>query len=257
MNYNDIHRNIRVVSDIHLEHYTEEPLFENIITPCSTDILCLLGDIGNPRQEIYESFIRWCVNNFITVLVIAGNHEYYNSTIDDTNILISNICNKNGAIFLNNLVYIYKNYAFIGTTLWSYVPNPAKKEVSNFLNDYKLIQGLTVDVTNQLHKNCVKFLIEKIEQYKNNYTIIVLTHHSPSLSGTSYPPYEQKITNFGFSSDQSELIKLVDLWMYGHTHYNHPGNVFYKFNKPLVSNQRGYVNRFSKNYNKNFVINLL
>ena len=95
MNFTSIHKNIRVVSDVHLEHYNTPPNFRDIITPGINDILCLLGDIGNPYQELYESFITWCKQNFSIVLVIAGNHEYYNSSLDSTNNLIEKICNRN------------------------------------------------------------------------------------------------------------------------------------------------------------------
>jgi len=254
MDFSSIHKNIRVVSDVHLEHYKTPPSFRDIITPSISDILCLLGDIGDPRQELYDNFITWCKQNFLIVLVIAGNHEYYNSTVDTTNNLIQKICNKNGAIFLNNSVFIDRNLAFIGTTLWAHVPEMAKKEVEHYLTDYRLIQGLTVETNNNMHRECVEFLDSSVKELKDKYKLIVLSHHSPSLSGTSHPPYEQRLTNFGFSSDQSELIKQVDLWMYGHTHYNHPGNVFYKYDTPLVCNQRGYVGRFSRNYDKDFLI---
>lgn len=254
MDSTSIHKNIRVVSDIHLEHYATPPNFEDIISPSICDILCLLGDIGNPHQASYESFIIWCRQNFATVLVIAGNHEYYNSTVDRTNKLIEKICKRNGAIFLNNSVFIHKNIAFIGTTLWSHVPEIAREEVGNYLTDYSLIRGFTVETSNQMHRECVEFLEKSVQKLKDEYKLIVLSHHSPSLSGTSYPPYEQRLTNFGFSSDQSELIQMVDMWMYGHTHYNHPGNVFEKYDTPLVCNQRGYVGNFSRNYNKDFVI---
>ena len=256
MDFESIHNNIRIISDVHLEHYDSIPDFNDIITPSSTDILCLAGDIGNPIQRSYKLFIEWCTKNFFKVLVIAGNHEYYGSSINIINSVIEHICNQTGAIFLNNKIFINKNYAFIGTTLWSHIPDEAKFDVENSLNDYRLIRDFTIEENNRIHQENVSFLQQSIDELKEKYKLIVVTHHSPSRKNTSYPPYERddRMMNYAFSSDQSEIIKQVDLWLYGHTHYNHEGNHFLKYNTPLVSNQRGYIDNLSKNYNKDFVI---
>ena len=42
--------------------------------------------------------------------------------------------------------------------------------------------------------------------------------------------------------------------MYGHTHFNNIGNVIYKYNVPLISNQLGYPDHYVENFNKNFVV---
>ena len=128
-NYNDIISNIRVISDIHLEFYSTEINYYDIITPNIYDILVLAGDIGNPFEYIYKNFLVWCRQNFLKVCIIAGNHEYYGNTIEDTNRKIEEICNSNSIIFLNNSVFIHKNIAFIGTTLWSYIPDENKNVV--------------------------------------------------------------------------------------------------------------------------------
>ena len=66
---------IQVISDIHMEieGTTERlPYF-----PRRAPILALVGDIGNPMLPGYESFLLTQADRFDTVLVVAGNHEYY------------------------------------------------------------------------------------------------------------------------------------------------------------------------------------
>lgn len=256
--YESITRNIRVLSDLHLEHYTILPNFEDMITSNKNDILCLLGDIGNPFQESYKLFLEWCHNNFGIVLLITGNHEYYGNSIESTNTQIEKICRNIGIIFLNNTTYIYKNIAFIGTTLWSYIPEHLSEQISNYMNDYHLIQNFTIEINNKYFLENINFLEKSISYFKNNnFKVVILSHHTPLInSGTSYPPLEEKFQNCAFSSDLSYLVKQVDLWMYGHTHYNNNNNLIWKNNIPLVSNQRGYASKLIKNYNKDFLITI-
>ena len=249
--------NIRLVSDVHLEHYNENnlPNFCDIVTPNKNDILCLLGDIGNPYQSSYYKFLSWCRDNFHTVLVIAGNHEYYGSSIPEVNNLIQKICKELDIHFLNNSVYIHKNIAFIGTILWSYIPPELYDFISTRMNDYRLIQNLTPEKSSKFFLENINFLEKSIDTLrKQNYKIVILSHHTPSRTNTSFAPYERELQNCAFSTNLCDIIKKVDLWMYGHTHFNNVGNVIYKYNVPLVSNQMGYPGHLVENFNKDFVV---
>ena len=250
-----IKKKIRVMSDIHLEHYTGFFNFENIIEGGLNDILCLVGDIGNPFSELYKTFIEWCSNNFFKVFIIAGNHEYYHSSIEKSNFKIKEICSVFFNVhFLNNSSFVIDNIIYIGSTLWSFIPNKHEDSIKNLINDYKYIEYFTPDICNKLHIESVNYIKSIIEKYKGRYKIIVLSHHSPLLSNTSKSHLESLHTNYAFSSDQSSLMKDVNLWVYGHTHYNHKNNYFFFNNTALISNQVGYPNNYAKNYNKNFYV---
>lgn len=248
-----MYENIKVLSDIHLEHYTFLNDFENIIETNKNSILCLVGDIGNPFSKLYSDFIFWCSKNFLTVFIVAGNHEYYNSTIEKTNKQIENLAdNYFNVNFLNNSYFIVDDIIFIGTTLWSYIPNIHKYEIENKINDYRFIQDFNIDISNKIHNDNINFLKSTIIKFKYTHKIIILSHHSPLLKNTSKTEYELLNTNYAFSSDQSLLMKDVNVWIYGHTHYNHKNNYFLYENTYLVCNQYGYFNSLSNNYNKKF-----
>lgn len=95
----------------------------------------------------------------------------------------------------------------MGTTLWSFIPDEAKVEVSQTLNDYKTItldgsQKVTVEDTNKWHAQ-EKLFIEQVllklscimtVHYQEinsakaaGETVVVLTHHAPVINLCSSP----------------------------------------------------------------------
>ncbi|EFJ50790.1 hypothetical protein VOLCADRAFT_88671 [Volvox carteri f. nagariensis] len=92
-------------------------------------VLCLLGDIGDPSSETYRDFLASCAVRFPTVLLLAGNNEYRNHdgssrTMAQTEELIRQAAAAHLNVhFLQNDTYVLGNIAFIGTTLWSYLPD--------------------------------------------------------------------------------------------------------------------------------------
>eukprot|EP00198_Chlamydomonas_reinhardtii_P013438 XP_001702775.1 predicted protein [Chlamydomonas reinhardtii] len=68
---------LSVVSDLHLEARPLE--LDEVIDPeLKADVLCLLGDIGDPTTDTYRTFLAQCAARFPTVLLLAGNNEYRN-----------------------------------------------------------------------------------------------------------------------------------------------------------------------------------
>mmetsp|Transcript_11448 Transcript_11448/g.14251 ORF Transcript_11448/g.14251 Transcript_11448/m.14251 type:complete len:186 (+) Transcript_11448:1-558(+) len=166
---------------------------------------------------------------------------------------------------------------FLGTTLWSHLPNKeAARKVESCLNDYRLIHTsskgrnqnkvITAADTSNWYDKQLKWLRTKLKSNAKRLTV-VLTHHTPSMIGTSDPKYENQpvpecYVNCGFSSPLDDLILNSDnlvAWCYGHTHYN---NVQIRENKKqvktfLLSNQRGYQHEsVSNSYRDDFVIQI-
>ena len=236
---------LQIVSDIHLELLNKFPSL--LITG---DYLALCGDIGYPKQPLYQQFISYVSENYKGVFVIAGNHEYYNSktVYRDMKDKIRSLCSQfSNVYFLDNDAIEIENYVILGTTLWSHIPNVAIREISNGINDYAKIKyfdpftdrkrPITPLMTNQWHSTAVEWLKEQIAKYSDK-KIIVLTHHAPLATGTSDPQYEGKIYNYAFATDLEYLIQPpIVLWAFGHTHYSVSREVN---GVQLVSNQLGY-----------------
>jgi predicted phosphodiesterase len=82
---------IQIMSDLHVEFPTvleRLPPFE-----VKAPVLALLGDIGCPgKTDKYERFILSQADRFELVLVVAGNHEYYNAEYYTAKEQIRKIC---------------------------------------------------------------------------------------------------------------------------------------------------------------------
>jgi predicted phosphohydrolase len=244
---------LQIISDIHLE-FLERDHELPIIQP-KANILCLLGDIGNPKHENYWEFLSIQSKNFSTIFLITGNHEYYGSSIEETNSLIVNTIKSKSLInivFLNNGISFWENTIILGTTLWSHIPKENEEVVTKHLSDYRCIDNFTTDISNTMFIENVKWIESILEKYPK-HEIIVLSHHTPLLYNVSSMNNELKSTNCAFSSDLSKLLPRIKLYAYGHTHYNHKGNSFKYHNTTLVCNQRGYPSNVLRSFIPDFV----
>lgn len=70
---------LRVLSDIHLEFYEYEHEFIYKFMPDC--VLILAGDIGDPTSSLYKRFVTEISKFYERVIIIAGNHEYYQKYI--------------------------------------------------------------------------------------------------------------------------------------------------------------------------------
>lgn len=236
---------MQLASDIHLERM-DGPVFERIIVP-SADILCLVGDIGSPMLPSFSAFLKWCSERFVLVLFVCGNHEYYNNvgiTVNEIDDLVEATCSRfHNVRFLNNKsIVVDGKYIFLGTTLWSFVPEEHRQSIKALSNDYKYIykhRGVLIDVDD----SCNEFLKNKAWLEKEIHAArtlptplvpIVLTHFTPSFHRTSHPRHDGSISKYAFSTQLSCPKGIIRLWCAGHTHYNfHHSEEGYE----LISNQ--------------------
>lgn len=210
---------IRYFSDLHVEFlrpHEMDAFLQQIPTPESNEICVLAGDIGHPRDPLYDTFMQYISRHFTKTFVIPGNHEYYHatSTMEETDLFLHNYFESFENIsFLNNTYEIYENTCFIGSVLWTHISNPQYT-----INDLKMIPNLTVDKYNQLHQTCVDFLKDTIPKHEN---CVVITHHIPSFSLVN-PKFKDPLLlpyNQWFSCDMESLFSPhIKAWFYGHTH---------------------------------------
>ena len=195
------------------------------------DVLCLLGDIGSPFEKTYVDFLEECSVAFKHVLVISGNHEYYNNrgidikTIDNG---IVGLCARFPNVhYLNNSTFVVDGVNFIGTTLWSSLPQDIKHDVARMYNDYNYIYQtsgvlLTPDYTNTMFQNNLAFIEKAINDgTEKGYKNVVLTHHTPSFKHTD-PKHEDSLFKFGLSTELTHAFNgnYIKYWACGHTHVN-------------------------------------
>jgi len=229
---------VQYVSDLHLES-GKKPVINKV-----GDILVLAGDICvvNGYSNILLQFLDSVCAQFQKVLMVAGNHEYYNSTIKLVDEYLANLQNQYpNFIYMNNKIYKHNDVCFIGTTLWSNIPEKAESAVLSHINDYNQIIDFTINDNNKLHTNAVTFLSKAIDFVRNGDCIpVIITHHTPLVKGTSHPRYANEITNCAFSTNLYHLLdKINGWWICGHTHYC--TKIKYKYCNILL-NCHGYSN---------------
>ena len=218
---------IQYLSDIHLEFLNDrqtEILCDKIFS--IAPIMILSGDIGNPYKSSYEIFLTNMSNKFEQIFIICGNHEYYYNYIEETKIHIKNICNKfSNIIFLDNNAYEYKDYLFVGSTLWSQINN---KKIE--INDTSVIKNFSVDNYMTLHNICINYITNVLEICTNK-KIIMITHHLPSLTliDNKYKTPEYNDISQWYASDLDFLLQKYNdrivAWFYGHTHTYNQKNI--------------------------------
>lgn len=234
-------------SDLHLEFKQEFvlPEFEEEV-----DVFILAGDIHTKirsvkfAESVFEKYGK-------PVLLLAGNHEYYGSSLIDVDRKIKEAISKTSADirFLNPGVAHVGDTRFIGGTLWTdfnLFGNPSKgmDVADSVMNDYKRIRlgggayrPIRPSDTLSLHRTHLAFFKQEIEKDFDGKTVIV-SHHAPSLNSVSSEHHGEYVSS-AYASDLSEFVEQFspDMWLHGHTHTAKD----YVLGKTVVtSNCRGY-----------------
>lgn len=219
---------IQFVSDLHLEYNKG---YKNMITP-SAPILCLNGDICacgiEKGLKLFIEFLSYYKDKFDYILHIAGNHEYYGNYKEDKtfsyielNEIFKNLNQKfYNYYFLNNDIFQYKDAIFLGTTLWTNIPQKAVFEIDRQINDYVFIKYsrtryLQVSDVNKFHQDSVKYIEYICKKYPEK-KIILLTHHKPIWEENKY---SGDVTKHAYETDLRYLLKSpIKICIFGHTH---------------------------------------
>lgn len=233
---------LRYLSDIHLEFVKPHKLGRLLhkLGSGDRDEVCVLaGDIGNPFQENYTSFMDHMNSNFKHTFVIPGNHEYYqkDKPMSDVNHQIQSLCDKYPNVtYLNNTVKEYGGYQFVGSTMWSKITDP-----SHVINDVYSIPNMDYVKYNRLNRMCVDFLEDAVQSTTNK--CVVITHHIPSyrLIDDKYLTQKMQPYNQWFYNDMDDFIMThrdrISCWIYGHTHTPRTEEIC---GIPFVCNPIGY-----------------
>ena len=226
---------VHYMSDLHLEF--GEPLETK-----GGDVLILAGDITTKTRV---EWINEQAKKYDHVLYVAGNHEYYQGHMEDTDVatrmkLVSNVT------FLQNDRVEINGRGFIGGTLWSNIHPEARHHAEQCMNDYLCI----LNEDNRLLRayDTVSKFLETVEYLEENIQEgdVVITHHAPSYK--SIPKeFMYSMLNSCYASNLKDLILQTKpaYWIHGHMH--EPVN--YKIGGCKVrSNPRGYPKESSREF---------
>lgn len=250
----------QVLSDLHLEVGQQYSSFT--IPPIAANLI-LAGDVGRLTDyDGYLGFIKSQTDQFKRVFLVLGNHEFYGISFRDglqkAKKLEAETCLNGRLILLQNsrLDIPGSSVTVVGCTLWSRIPADAEDIVRSKIKDFQRIDSWTVEAHNAAHNTDICWLMDEIKSIrqqtqntKKPRTILVVTHHAPSIAGTSSPQHTLNPWNSAFATDvlHEDGWDGVKVWAFGHTHFT---TEFKVDGIKVLSNQRGYVFPWSKQQTK-------
>ena len=250
---------VALASDLHLDF---APINDSFFT-AAANVLILAGDtVEIHRAQANFEFFKQCSENFETVLVVCGNHEWYKGNfpadIDKFRLVLEPL--KNVIILDSRTCSTYRHHSgivFWGATLWTSIANShpeAMHAVKRGMNDYRVIR--------QSDQNCILLSPERtISEYHRTVAELeiflkenpasrtfVITHHAPSFNSV-HPGYiDEVLINTGYASNLSDLIldnPQIEHWVHGHIHWTNT----YKIGETTIhSYPRGYPGEDSNTY---------
>lgn len=137
---------IQFASDLHLEGVLDRkrdaPV--DLIKP-SAKYLVLAGDICTLTPDVlprYTAWLRRVAEGFTKVFVLAGNHEYYGTSLAEGRAALAAVCASDPRIVHldRTRVELEEGVVLLGCTLWSHIPRHAETGVLSLLNDYRVIR---------------------------------------------------------------------------------------------------------------------
>lgn len=233
---------IQLASDLHLEFLERRFPGERLIVPTpGADLLVLAGDIHNGSKAV-ALFADWPV----PVIYLAGNHEFYGHSWEQTRVDLREACADTNITFLDNNAIELGGVRILGCTLWTdlrlrgFTQSQHMTAVEEALNDYQLIRTqegtLRTQDTLEDHAQSRRWLEHELAKPFAGKTVVV-THHGPHPLSI-HPRYAGDRANAGFVSDLTPLMQNVDLWLHGHVHDSFDYQVK---GCRVVANPAGYV----------------
>lgn len=257
---------INLISDCHIN-------FADLELP-GGDTLVIAGDLleaghlrkaDNAKQNVFiaDRYRRFCREELVKykdVIYIAGNHEHYNNSYNDTHDRIRRELPDNVHFLEQGSVQVGDVW-FYGATLWTDMNKGDPITVHTLkegMADFKCIKfghGVRVDTawgdsyyTNSFSPAYAKSIFhETIEHMKKflaehkDDKVVVVTHHAPTE--LSIDPYykDEYHMNGGYHSRLGDFIMdhpQIKTWCHGHMH----NPVDYMIGTTRVlANPRGYV----------------
>jgi predicted phosphodiesterase len=238
---------LRILSDLHVEEAAFEP------DPVAADLVVLAGDIHNGAQAL-----RWARQAFPRdeILMVAGNHEYYDGEYLSTLEEMRNEARQCGVRLLENEAVVIDGVRFLGCTLWTdfrlfeqpgrplqLSPEQAFEQSRRMIPDFRAIRhahnglqsALSLSDWTALHAASRAWLTGELRRPWQGPTVVV-THHLPSWHSV-HPDFVAFPSNVGFASDLDHLVGQARLWIHGHTHTTQR----YRIGScEVVCNPRGY-----------------
>jgi predicted phosphodiesterase len=231
---------LNVLSDLHLS------LGALDAPDNDADVVILAGDIARPREAI-----AWANALRKPVLYVAGNHEFYDGTIDGTLETLRELARDTQVRVLDDEALVVDGVRFLGSTLWTDFAlfgedrrASVMREAQRFMRDFTRIRLadapdalFTPEQSAARFDRHARWLAQELARPFAGPTVVV-THHAPSPRSV-HPRFDGSPLNACFVSDLEAMLDgRARLWIHGHTHDSFDYDVG---GTRVVCNPRGYA----------------
>jgi len=233
-------------SDIHLERgkFKNWPKKD-----CSDTVLVLAGDIG--VGLLARFMIETMCKYYHSVILVSGNHEYYNNNIADIDRRFHDLATiLPNFHYLQNETVIINGVRFIGGTMWTGLDKGdwfALETAKRNMNDFQLIKHYNedaIEVRFDVH-DCMEYhalfkdYLSKTLAKPFEKTVVV-THHAPCELSVA-EQYKGNRINCAYYEDMTQFMFGDDapkVWCHGHMHNSAD---YVVGNTRVIANPRGYA----------------
>ena len=224
---------IRFCSDLHINktypHFpTTRQLFDSDESFIA-DLCILIGDITHYELiKFYKRFLEYLSPFFTLLILIPGNHEYYNNTSQKRTIKELNTAAHQAFKTIPNLEILNNQWIDIGdirifgSILWSYVPAHVPDRGLPIYTKKNMLISRTE--YNQMNYESIRSLLYCIEESKKDgKSLIVVTHYSPTFDmfdNMKNMKDPSDLMCYWYCNRLDNLINSgnMDMWLFGHTH---------------------------------------
>jgi Icc-related predicted phosphoesterase len=206
---------LQLVSDLHIEFQADhgESFLKSI--PVAADTLVIAGDtvplqfFSQVKARLEAFTKRWR-----QTLLVLGNHEYYGSSVDETEHVAASLENvlPNLKVLRPGRVFEVEGRRVLGATLWfrdDYMNNMYAEGMS----DFHVIKGF-VPWVYAANQTAMTFFQKEMQEGD-----VVVTHHLPSVTCVA-ERFKHNALNRFFVCEMDELIheRKPAVWAFGHSH---------------------------------------
>lgn len=236
-------KKIGVVSDLHLDTRRENDLKQSVNNIKAdygdVDILVIAGDMCEVSS--LEHFARMLCDSFNQIVFVAGNHEYWGSSLELCKEAIREVSYKfSNLTFLDSERVIVEGVGIFGGTMWTDLTKSLSlvQQYRAGWPDFSRTLDFNPEDWQKEHELFIKALFDTYQDGD-----LIVTHHMP-LEQLIHERYKSHPTNMFYSSDLSDVLSKLhpEVWLYGHTHSHTDVEIE---GTRFICNPLGYPNEYS------------
>ncbi len=238
---------LSVFSDLHLEAFNQG----RFLPESTAEVIVLAGDI-----DVGVKGLEWAAEQFLgkTIIYVPGNHEFYDSSIENVRSGLRERAQQLGINLLDNGTLTLGDVKFFGTTLWTdfdlyknnleHDQSLMEEQIYSLIPDFKKIEcrrgkSLAISDLKALFAEAIAWLnVELTKPFHGRK--VVISHHAP-LAACIPRQYKNSPLSPAFASALNQMMGEMDLWIHGHVH--EPVD-FVCSGTRVFSNPGGYPNEF-------------